>query len=159
MLLIRLEYLFREVSLLTEMRVWEQIPLRMGAVANWEIVPYSVFYGLQWNLTEFFLSRQKLEVAKQKVKHYEFSFLEEGMQRKQWCASPGDLPVPCSAETNIARLVGPGMASSNCKSNLLLLSFPQTIYWTATYESAVPSGTHWNQRAESPNWIELELAA
>jgi len=87
---------------------------------------------LQWNLTEFFLSGQKLKVAKQKVNPYEFpfSFLEEGMQRaqrKQWCASPGDLPS-CRAETNTAMFVGPGMASSNCKSNLLLLSFPQTIY-------------------------------
>lgn len=44
MLLIRLEYLLKKVSLLTKVWVWEQIPLRMGSVANWEILPSCILW-------------------------------------------------------------------------------------------------------------------
>lgn len=129
------------------------------AVAWWKIVPYSAFFNhrLHMNLTDFFLKGQKLWGAKWQIKLYEFSFpiLEERMQSplgqaSQLCASPGDLSVPCRAETNISMFVGLAMASSNCRSSLLLLSFPQTIYRTATSELVIPSGTRWNQGAKSP---------
>lgn len=129
------------------------------AVAWWKIVPYSAFcnHHLHMNLTDFFLKGQKLEGAKWQIKLSEFSFpiLEERMrsplgQANPLCASPGDLSVPCRAETNISMFIGLAMASSNCRSSLLLLSFPQTIYWTATSELVIPSGTHWNQGAKSP---------
>lgn len=129
------------------------------AVAWWKIVPYSAFcnHHLHMNLTDFFLKGQKLEGAKWQIKLSEFSFpiLEERMrsplgQARPLCASPGDLSVPCRAETNISMFIGLAMASSNCRSSLLLLSFPQTIYWTATSELVIPSGTHWNQGAKSP---------
>lgn len=129
------------------------------AVAWWKIVPYSAFcnHHLHMNLTDFFLKGQKLEGAKWQIKLSEFSFpiLEERMrsplgQANPLCASPGDLSVPCRAETNISMFIGLAMASSNCRSSLLLLSFPQTIYWTATSELVIPSGTRWNQGAKSP---------
>lgn len=129
------------------------------AVAWWKIVPYSAFcnHHLHMNLTDFFLKGQKLEGAKWQIKLSEFSFpiLEERMrsplgQASPLCASPGDLSVPCRAETNISMFIGLAMASSNCRSSLLLLSFPQTIYWTATSELVIPSGTRWNQGAKSP---------
>lgn len=129
------------------------------AVAWWKIVPYSAFcnHHLHMNLTDFFLKGQKLEGAKWQIKLSEFSFpiLEERMrsplgQARPLCASPGDLSVPCRAETNISMFIGLAMASSNCRSSLLLLSFPQTIYWTATSELVIPSGTRWNQGAKSP---------
>lgn len=129
------------------------------AVAWWKIVPHSAFcnHRLHMNLTDFFLKGQKLERAKWQIKLHEFSFpiLEERMQSplgqaRQLCASPGDMSVACRAETNISMFIGLGMASSNCRSSLLLLSSPQTIYWTATSELVIPSGTHWNQGAKSP---------
>lgn len=163
MLLIRLEYLLKKVSLLTKVWVWEQIPLRMGSVANWEIVPSCILW-LAMEPNWIFPKWAKTGSSQAEGKSL---WIPLFLLRRRNAESPEKTMVcltrrsacSCRAETNTAMFVGPGMASSNCKSNLLLLSFPQTIYWTATYESAVPSGTRWNQRAESPNWIELELAA